>query len=143
MARDMRSDLWLRGNGMKDVNATDSPTLNEGAKSADDSFDFREFRHGRCTGSRCRLEGERVLSSFSFGGIAERRENGFAFVPVGKLIGVVAAAGLAGLSRGDEQNGFIPVGGIGHESHCRALVLQSRSHHAAFSSRLRRLRNTP
>ncbi len=136
MARDMRSGLWLRGNGMKDVNATDSPTVNEGTKSAYDSFDFREFRHGRGTESRSRLEGERAFSSLRFGGIAERRENGFAFVPVGKLIGVVAAAGLAGLSRGEEQNGFIPIRRIGHETQCWAVVLQGCSHHAVFRSRL-------
>ncbi len=45
-----------------------------------------------------------MFSRGCLSGIAEGRENGFAFVPIGKLIGVVAAARLAGLSRGDQHN---------------------------------------
>jgi hypothetical protein len=47
MAGDMRSGLRLRGDGVKDVNATDSPALDEGPECADDSFYFRKFRHKR------------------------------------------------------------------------------------------------
>src|SRR5712692_7811007 len=104
MAGEMRSSLRLCGDRMKDVNASDSPGLDEGTERADDSFDFREFRHERSTGSKTRFESERVFPRARFGSIAERGENGFAFVPVGKLIGVVAATRLAGLSRGNEQN---------------------------------------
>jgi hypothetical protein len=46
MAGDMRSGLRLRGDGVKDVNATDSAALGEGPECADDSFYFRKFRHG-------------------------------------------------------------------------------------------------
>src|SRR6266852_6578548 len=49
----------------------------------------------------------------------------------------MATAGLSGLSCRDQKNGFIPVGRIGDESHCRAVVLQGCSHHAVLSSRLR------
>jgi hypothetical protein len=49
MAGDMRSGLRLRGDGMKYVNATDSPALDKGTERTDDSFHFREFRHERCT----------------------------------------------------------------------------------------------
>src|SRR5713101_3650662 len=109
MPGETRSGLRLCGDGVKDVNATDSPALDEGTEGAYDSFHFREFRHGRGTESRARLESEGVLPHVCLGSIAERRENRFAFIPVGKLIGVMAAAGLAGLSRGNQQNGFIPV----------------------------------
>jgi len=95
IAGDVRGGLRLRGDGVKDVNATDSPTLDQGTERANDSFDFRKFRHRRWARSRARFEGERVLARLFLSGIAERRENGFAFVPVGKLIGIVAATGLA------------------------------------------------
>src|SRR5713226_2061839 len=97
-AGEMRSVLRLCGDGMKDVNAMDSPILDERAYGADDSFHFREFRHGRGTESRARLESKRVLPCGCLGSIAEWRENGFAFIPVGKLIGVMTAARLAGLT---------------------------------------------
>jgi len=47
MTRDMRSGLRPCGNGMKDVNATDSPAQHEGTESTSDGFHFREFGHGR------------------------------------------------------------------------------------------------
>src|SRR6266849_879522 len=109
MASEMRGSLRLRGDGVKDVNATDSPALDEGTEGAYDSFHFREFRHGRGTESRARLESECVLPRVCLGSIAERRENRCAFIPVGKLIGGMAAARLAGLSRGKEENRFSPL----------------------------------
>src|SRR5258708_21295562 len=136
VAGDMRNGLWLRGNRMEDVNATDSPTLNERTERANDSFHFREFRHDRSTESRTRLESERVLPRLRLGSIAERGENGFTFVPVGKLIGIMAAAGLAGLPRRNEQNGFIPVSGVTDEAHRRAERLSGRAY-AVRCSRLR------
>src|SRR5579862_4653768 len=42
-----------------------------------------------CFGSRRQLQ--RVLAGSGFGGVAEGGDDGFAFVPVGKLIGVMAA----------------------------------------------------
>src|SRR5437660_10579643 len=125
---------------MKDVNTTDSPTLHKGAGRASDGFHFREFRHGRGTGSSSRLESERMLSSLCLSGIGERGENGFAFVPVGKLVGVMAAPRLAGLPRGDEHNGFIPVFGVADKAHRRAVSLHGRAH-AVLRSRLRLVRD--
>src|SRR5260370_30721266 len=61
VAGDMRNGLWLRGNRMEDVNATDSPTLNERTERANDSFHFREFRHDR---SRNQEPGLRVSVCF-------------------------------------------------------------------------------
>ena len=135
MADDMRSGLGLRGDRVKDVNAADSPIPDEGTERADDSFYFRKFGHERRTGSRTRLESECVLPRVRFGSIAERGENRFAFVPVGELIGVMAATGLAGLSRGDEQNGFIPVPGVADETHRGAVIFRRRAH-AVERSRL-------
>ena len=91
-AGNMRSRLGLCGDGVKDVNATDSPILDQGTERSNDSFDFREFGHERRTRSRTRLERECVFPRVRLGSIAERREDGFAFIPVGKLIGVMAAA---------------------------------------------------
>src|SRR5271169_5116195 len=70
------------------------------------------------------------------GSIAERREDGFALVPVGKLIGIVAAAGLAGFSRGNEQDGLIPITGVCHEAQRGTMSLSGRAH-AVERSRLR------
>src|SRR5437867_11963405 len=72
--------------------------------------------------------------------IAEGRENGFAFVPIGKLIGIVAAARLAGLSCGNQKYGHVPVAWVRHEAHCRAMGLRRRSD-AVNGSRLRFVRN--
>jgi hypothetical protein len=58
MVGKMRSGLGLCGDGVKDVNATDSPILDQGTERSNDSFDFREFRHDRRTGSRTRLESQ-------------------------------------------------------------------------------------
>src|SRR5712692_9328517 len=61
MAGEMRNSLRLCGDRMKDVNASDSPGLDEGTERADDSFDFREFRHER---SRDQKPGLRVSVCF-------------------------------------------------------------------------------
>jgi hypothetical protein len=58
LASDMRSGLGLCSEGVKDVNATDSPILDQGTEGPNDSFDFREFRHEPCARSRTRLESE-------------------------------------------------------------------------------------
>src|SRR5690349_11215212 len=102
MTRDTRSGLRLCGNGVKDVNAMYSPTLHEGKECASNGFHFWEFRHERTTGSRSGLESKRMFSSLRFGCIAKRRKNRFPLVPVGELIGVMAATRLARLPRGDE-----------------------------------------
>jgi len=140
MAGEMRSNLRLGDDRMKNVNATDSPALDKGTQRANDSFYFWKFRHGGWTRSRARLKRERVLPRFFFGGIAEGRKNGFAFIPVRKLIGIVAAAKLAGLSRGEEEDGFVPVSGVADEAHGGTVSLGGRAH-AVLRSRLWLVRN--
>src|SRR6266849_9204970 len=140
MAGEMRSGLRLHGDGVKDVNATNSPTLNEGSERLHDSFHFWEFWHERGTRSRTRLESECVPPRVCLGSIAERRKNGFSFIPVGKLIGVMAAAGLAGLSRGNEQNGFIPVSRVADKAHGGAVSIGSGAN-AVARARLGVVRN--
>src|SRR5208337_826195 len=56
-----------------------------------------------------RIQGQRVFSGLGFGSVAEGRVNRFALEPVMKLVGVVLAAGLARLSRRDEEDGTIPI----------------------------------
>src|SRR5882762_5461697 len=46
LAGDLRSCLRLRGDGVKDVNATDPPIPDEGTERADDSFYFRSSGMG-------------------------------------------------------------------------------------------------
>ena len=45
-ARDLRGLLWLRGDGMQDVDAANSATLDERAERARYGLYFREFGHG-------------------------------------------------------------------------------------------------
>src|SRR2546422_152761 len=68
-----------------------------------------------------------MFCGFGFGSIAERGENGFAFIPGGELIGIVAAARLARLPRRDEKNGLVPVSRISHKTHRWAVSLHRRS----------------
>src|SRR6267143_7223974 len=75
-----------------------------------------------------------------FSSVAEGRKNGLAFVPIGKLIGIVAAPWLAGLSRGNQQNGIVPIARVCHKAHGRAMRLR-RCTYAVNSSRLRLVRN--
>jgi hypothetical protein len=56
VASDIRSGLRLCGDSVKDVNATDSPALDERSKCTNDSFHFREFRHEGYAYSRAGLE---------------------------------------------------------------------------------------
>jgi len=58
-----------------------------------------------------------VPARVRFGGVAERRDDGPALIPIRELIGVVAAAELARLSGRNEENGIVPIGGIGDEAH--------------------------
>ena len=69
-----------------------------------------------------------VFAGFCFRRIAERRDNGLRFMPVGELVGVVAAADLAGFASGNEQNGVIPVGEVGDEAHRRAVAFCCGAH---------------
>src|SRR6266403_1356528 len=59
--------------------------------------------------------------------VAEGRKNGLAFVPIGKLIGVVAAARLARLPRGDQQDRMVPIARVCHKAHGRPMGLRRRS----------------
>src|SRR5580693_1120879 len=67
-------------------------------------------------------EFQRVFANLCFGRIAERRNDRFAFVPIGELIGVVAAPDLAGFAGGNEKDGVIPIGQIGDEAHRRPMA---------------------
>jgi hypothetical protein len=51
-ADDMSNGLRLYGDGVKNVNATDSLPHHERPECANDSFYFRQFRHERCIESR-------------------------------------------------------------------------------------------
>ena len=63
-----------------------------------------------------------MFAGFGFGEIAKRHDDGFAFVPIGKLIGIVTTAKLPGFARGNQKDGVIPVGKIGDEAHGGAVV---------------------
>src|SRR6266403_3953821 len=78
---DALSGLRLRGDRVKYVDATDSPTLGQGTERANDSFHFGEFRHKGWMGSRTRFEREGMFSLFRLGSVTERPKNGLAFVP--------------------------------------------------------------
>src|SRR5439155_25531313 len=89
MTRNMRSGLRVCGNGMKDVNATDSPTFHKGTRLAANGFHFRKLRHGRSMGPSASFESERVFSIPPFGTSSVRRQNGLTCRPVRKRHGVV------------------------------------------------------
>ena len=52
----MRCSLWLQGNGMENVNATNALPLNKWPQRAYHSFDFGQFRHRLEGRSGTRLE---------------------------------------------------------------------------------------
>src|SRR5205085_9254967 len=74
---------------------------------------------------RCRFQSETVLTHAGLRGIAEWLKDRLAFVPITKLVGIMAAAELARLSRRDQKNRFVPIPEIGHESHCRPMAFGS------------------
>jgi hypothetical protein len=98
--RDESSGLGFRRNGMQNVNAANVLPLYQRAECSNHRFYFWELRHWKSGRSRPRLESERMFSRPGLGSVAERRENGFPFVPIGKLIRIVAASRLAGLPGG-------------------------------------------
>src|SRR6267378_2726399 len=81
-----------------------------------------------------------MFARAGFSSVAEGRKNRLAFVPKGKLIGIVAAPRLAGLSGGNQQNGIVPIAQVCHKAHGRAMRLRDRAY-AVNSSRLRFARN--
>src|SRR5262245_10003837 len=52
-----------------------------------------------------------------FGDVTEWLDNRLAVEPIGKLVGIMAAAGLATLAAGDEQDRVVPVCKIGDKTH--------------------------
>lgn len=100
----LRGRLGPRGNGMENVHATDAPSTNERTESARDSFYFGEFRHAECNSLIAWRQPQRVPFHFGFGGIREGSVNRLAFKPVGELVAVMFAAGLTGLSAGNQNN---------------------------------------
>ena len=76
----------------------------------------------------CRFQSQRVLPHPGFPRIAKRLIDRIAFVPEGKLVGIVAAAQLTGLSGGNQKDRFVPVSEIGDEAHGRTVAFRSRTH---------------
>src|ERR1700687_6103185 len=74
------------------------------------------------------------------GSVTERPKDRLALVPKRKLIRVMAAARLAGLTGSNQQNGFIPVSGVCHETHSGAVSLSGRAN-AVLRSGLRLIGN--
>src|ERR1700734_2395280 len=70
-----------------------------------------------------RFQSQRVFARSGFGCIAIGSNDRLAFIPIGKLIGIVAAADLTGFACREEQYGLIPVGEIGDESHGGPMAL--------------------
>ncbi len=68
-----------------------------------------------------RFQREPVAFCFRFGGIGERLRDGFAIKPVGELVCVMAAAGLATLAAGNEHERLIPICRICDETHGGAV----------------------
>ena len=93
-ASQMRRGLRFRGDGVQNTNGANALFLDQWAQSPYNSFDFGQFGHRSKGRSRTGSECERVFCGLGFGSVAERRENRFAFVSIGELIGIVAAAGL-------------------------------------------------
>src|SRR6202140_4666832 len=56
--------------------------------------------------------------------IAEALIDRPAFVPIGKLVRVVGAAGLTRLAAGDEHDGLVPICEVGDETHGGAVVFR-------------------
>src|SRR5260370_8571544 len=63
-----------------------------------------------------------MLPRIYFGEVAEGLVDRAALVPIGKLVGVVGAAGLTGLAAGDEHDGLIPICEVGDKTHGRAVM---------------------
>src|ERR1035438_4981612 len=74
------------------------------------------------------LERQAMPEVFRFGGVAKRRKDTLALVPVGKLIAIVAATGLSGLPCRNQQNGFVPIGRVGNKTHSRPMIVCRRTH---------------
>ena len=99
----MSRALRFRGNRVQDMNAANAALHNQGPQSARDGFYFRRFRHvgtDRFESQRW-FQSQGMFARFRFGGIAKGRDDGFAFIPIGELIRIVAAAELTGFARGD------------------------------------------
>src|SRR5258707_3493397 len=74
----------------------------------------------RASGSGLQRQG--VLAGTGFRHIAKRLIERAALVPIGKLVGVVRAPGLAGLASRDEHDGFVPISEISDETHGGAVM---------------------
>src|SRR5258708_29588640 len=74
----------------------------------------------RASGSGLQRQG--VLAGPGFRHIAEGLIDRAALIPIGKLVGVVRASGLAGLASRDEHDGFVPISEISDETHGGAVM---------------------
>src|SRR5712672_4154204 len=79
----------------------------------------------RASGSGLQRQG--VLAGTGFRHIAKRLIDREALVPIGKLVGVVRASGLAGLASRDEHDGFVPISEISDETHGGAVMFGGRT----------------
>src|ERR1700745_1494099 len=82
------------------------------------------------------MQSQGVFAVLGRGAIGEGRVDGLAFVPIGELVGIVAAAGLTVLAGGDEEDRFVPIRGVGNETHGGSMVFCSGAN-AVTGARLR------
>src|SRR5260370_40010 len=123
----MGCGLRLHRDGMEDMNTANLLPLDERAQRAYHSFDFGQFGHRRENRSGTRFERERMLFSQGLSGIAKRSKNRLAFVPIRKLVQIVAAPGLPRFAGSSEENRLIPVCGIRHKTHGRPKLSRGKS----------------
>src|SRR5229473_1868418 len=71
------------------------------------------------------LQRQSMLAGSDFRHIAEGLIDWAAFIPMGKLVRVVRASGLAGLASGDEHDGFVPIPEISDETHGGTVMFGS------------------
>src|SRR5262249_16165150 len=95
----------------------------------------KSFVVGKRT-DRLGLQRQCVFARRRLGLIGKWRENRLALFPIGKLIGIVRASELTRLTSRNQQNGLIPVRGIGDEAHRRPMRFGGGAY-AVHRSRLR------
>ncbi len=85
---------------------------------------LRSYSLARYLAAASRLQRQRMLPHRRLRRIAERRHHRLAFIPVFKLIRVVAASQLPALSAGNHHQRIVPVSHIRHHPHRRPVMLR-------------------